>query len=463
MGSRLEVAFMGRFLSIVSGGLVYIRFLPFQFFTASIFRGSESGRRAFLLLVLICLAQPAHAYSLLTHEQIIDTLWKNDIAPLLLRRFQGASEEDLRKAHAYAYGGCLIQDMGYYPPGNRFFSDLTHYVRSGDFAANLISESTDLTEYAFALGALAHYCADNSAHPLVNHCVGLTFPKLRKKFGEKVTFEEDPKAHIRVEFGFDVSQISKNRYSSQQYHDFIGFEVSKPVLERAFLKTYGMPLDEVVRPVDLSINTFRRAASKFIPDLTRAALEIHGPEMKKGEKEAGPTINFYHLSRSEYEKEWGKDYSHPTIFARMLALMLKVVPKVGIFKSLAFKMPSPEVEALCVTSANKTIANYRATVRQVGVRIELPNLDCDTGRPSRAGEYGLGDEAYMKLLHQLSQRGFQNVPPDVRENILAYFSEPSEVKPRSSKARKVWRRAVVELEALRDGEGKAPNRFKKGS
>jgi hypothetical protein len=416
-----------------------------------------------MVFALICLPLGTHAYSLLTHEQIIDTLWKNDITPLLWRRYPGASEADLQKAHAYAYGGCLIQDLGYYPPGNRFFSDLTHYSRSGDFAANLIKESTNLTEFAFALGALAHYCADNSGHPLVNHAVALTFPKLRKKFGEKVTFEENPKAHIRVEFGFDVSQISKNRYSSQQYHDFISFEVSKPVLERAFLKTYGMPLDVVVRPVDLSINTFRRAASKFIPDLTRAALEIQGPEMKQGEENAGPKLSFFHLSRSEYEKEWGKDYSHPTIFARMLALVLKFVPKVGIFKSLAFKMPSPEVEALCITSVNKTIANYRATVQQGGGRIDLPNLDCDTGRPSQAGEYGLGDEAYMKLLHQLSQRGFQNVPPDVRENILAYFSEPSKVKTRSSKQRKAWRRAVVELEALRGGEEKAPNRFRKGS
>jgi hypothetical protein len=380
-------------------------------------------------------------------------MWKDEITPLLLKRFPNATEKDLQKAHAYAYGGCLVQDMGYYPLGNKFFSDLTHYVRGGDFVANLIYESANLNEYAYGIGALAHYCADNSGHPLINRAVALSFPKLRKKFGDEITYEEDPKAHIRVEFGFDMTQVSKNRYTSQQYHDFIGFEVSKPVLERAFLKTYGLPLDEVLHPVDLSVGTFRRAASTVIPELTKVALEIQQPEVVKDKPNADQKLFLYHLSRSEYEKEWGKDYRKPGFVVRVFAFILKWVPKIGPMKALAFKVPSQETEDMYIKSVNDSVASYRQGLRQIDSgQIDLPNLDFDTGRKSRAGEYALGDKTYMTLLDKLSDRGMQKVQPDVRENILAYFSQAPKVDRDSRKERKAWQKAVAELNALKQAK-----------
>ncbi len=236
-------------------------------------------RAAVGLGLLVGIAQLCGAYSVLTHEEVVDLLWKDDIQPLLTKRFPGSSAEDLKKAHAFAYGGSLIQDMGYYPFGNKYFSDLTHYVRSGDFIAYLINDATDLNEYAFALGALAHYSADNMGHPTVNQAVALEFPKLRRKFGNEVTYADNPKAHIRTEFGFDMTQVAKNRYTSDRYHDFIGFEVSKPVLERAFQDTYGIPLSEVISNEDLAIGTFRRAISHILPEMTRVALLARKKEM----------------------------------------------------------------------------------------------------------------------------------------------------------------------------------------
>src|SRR5512135_39958 len=240
--------------------------------------------RAWMLLLACMLfgaARPSWAYSLLTHEELVDILWKDQIEPLLLKRFPAATPAQLRHAHAYAYGGCLIQDIGYYPFGNEFFSDLTHYVRTGDFITNLLRESADLDQYAFALGALAHYSADNSGHPLVNRAVALAFPKLRAKYGQSVTYADAPRAHIQTEFGFDMTQVAKNRYTSDQYHDRIGFQVSRPLLERAFLETYGLRLEEVMPNVDLAIGTFRRAASQIIPEMTRAALTSYHAELVK--------------------------------------------------------------------------------------------------------------------------------------------------------------------------------------
>ena len=291
------------------------------------------------------LAQICGAYSVLTHEEIVDLLWKDDIQPLLIKRFPAATADDLKKAHAFAYGGSLVQDMGYYPFGNKYFSDLTHYVRSGDFIVNLIHESSDLNEYAFALGALSHYSADNLGHPTVNRAVALEFPKLRKKYGDQVTYEDNPKAHIRTEFGFDITQVARNRYTSDRYHDFIGFEVSKPVLERAFQDTYGIPLSDVIANEDLAFGTFRRAISQVIPEMTRVAMLARKKEL------VAETPNFnerkfrYYLSRTNYQREWGKGYRRPGFGARVLAFFLKLVPKVGPFKAvdLKFQLIKPKI------------------------------------------------------------------------------------------------------------------------
>src|SRR5712671_694701 len=231
---------------------------------AFIFTTAVSWVRSLVILAItIVLVGPeiAPAYSVLTHEQVVDLVWKDRIEPLLRKRFPRATEEDMRKAHAYAYGGSLLQDMGYYPFGNKFFSDLVHYVRTGDFVVTLVKDSSDLNEYAFALGALAHYVSDNSGHPTINRVVAIEFPKLRRKYGDSVTYGDDPKAHIRTEFGFDMVQVAKNRYTSDRYHDFIGFEVSKPLLERAFQETYGLKLDDVFGSVDLAIGSYRRSVS----------------------------------------------------------------------------------------------------------------------------------------------------------------------------------------------------------
>src|SRR5204862_3227724 len=216
---------------------------------------------------------PGTAYSVLTHEQVVDLVWEGQLQPMLLERFPHATPEDLRHAHAFAYGGCLVQDMGYYPFGKRYFSDLLHYVRSGDFVTALLEESNDINEYAFALGALAHYSSDNVGHPVVNKVVALEFPKLRAKHGDEVTYADDPRAHIRTEFGFDMVQVAKNRYTSDRFHDFIGFEIAIPLLERAFQRTYGLSLDETLGgDEDVAISSFRRAVSKFVPEMTRVPL-----------------------------------------------------------------------------------------------------------------------------------------------------------------------------------------------
>ena len=109
-----------------------------------------------VLVAIVLIPHDARAYSVLAHEANIDALWETSLRPLLARRFPTATRDELAQARAYAYGGAVIQDLGYYPFGSRLFSRLVHYVRTGDFVEALLRESQDVNEYAFALGALAH-------------------------------------------------------------------------------------------------------------------------------------------------------------------------------------------------------------------------------------------------------------------------------------------------------------------
>ena len=400
--------------------------------------------------LMLGLTQLCGAYSVLTHEQVVDLLWKDDIVPLLIQRFPAATAEDLQKAHAFAYGGSLIQDMGYYPFGNKYFSDLTHYVRSGDFIVILIDDANDLNEYAFALGALAHYSSDNLGHPTVNRAVAIEFPKLRKKFGPEVTYADNPKAHIRTEFGFDITQVAKNRYTSDRYHDFIGFEISKPLLERAFEDTYGIPLSDVLPNEDLAIGTFRRAISKVVPEMTRVALVARKKEL------VAETPNFnarkfrYYLSRTDYQREWGKGYRRPGFGTRMLAFLLKLVPKVGPFKAVDFKIPTQKTEDLYIASVNHALDNYKALLAETrSGKLHLVNTDFDTGRMTHAGEYILTDKAYAHLLDQLAKHNFDQITPQLRENILAFYGDPN--APLTTKRNaEAWAKTQDQLQRLKD-------------
>src|SRR5579872_5035110 len=237
-----------------------------------------------MLFLLLSWSRDLAAYAVLSHEAIIDSAWGANIRPLLLKRFPGATKEQLKEAHGYAYGGAIIQDMGYYPHGSFFFSDLTHYVRSGDFVLALIRDSTDVNGYAFALGALAHYAADNEGHPLgTNRAVPLLYPKLQVKYGDSVTYEQDKLAHVKTEFGFDVLEVAQGRYAPDNYHDFIGFAVAVPLLEQAFQETYGLNLKEVLSNEDKVLGSYRRDVSRLLPKATRIAWSLKKDEIKKDE------------------------------------------------------------------------------------------------------------------------------------------------------------------------------------
>jgi hypothetical protein len=404
------------------------------------------------MMALIVLLVPgiSSAYSVLSHEAVIDSSWDMAIRPLLLARYPNLTEDQLREAKGYAYGGSVIQDLGYYPFGSVLFTDLVHYVRSGDFVEIMLRDAQNADEYAFALGAVSHLFADSIGHRLaVNRSVPLAYPKLRRKFGDFVTFEEGKKEHILVEFSFDVIQVAAHVYAPQEYHDFIGFQVSKPLLERAFRETYGLEMKDIFFNEDLAIGTYRRGVSKTIPHITRVAWSRKHEEIAKLVPGIQRKKFVYTLSRREYRRDFGETYRSPSFGAAALAFLLRIVPKIGPFKALSFKPPTPQMEMLFQGSFGLTTQRYDQELHQIRSEgITLPNEDIDTGEPTKFGEYELADKTYAELLDKLAKQNFNRLSSDLRANILRFYASASSASI-PPKEKKRWEKTQKELDQLK--------------
>jgi zinc dependent phospholipase C len=407
--------------------------------------------RLLLILVLLCVVpRPAAAYAVLAHEASIDANWDSAIEPLLKRRFPRASETDLLRARSFAYGGSVIQDLGYYPFGSRFFSNLLHYVRSGDFVEAMLRDASDLDQLAFAIGALAHYADDNTGHPeAVNRAVPLVFPKLERKFGNEVTYVQAPAQHVMVEFSFDVVQAAGGTYLPEAYQSFIGFRVATPLLERAFHDTYGLEMRDVFADMDRSISTYRYSVSQLIPALTEAAWRDKHDEIVKLHPSLEKTGFVFAYGRQAFEREYGTDYQRPGWFARFIAWIYRIIPKFGPLKPLSFKTPTPEADALFARSFRDSSARLRASLRQLGTgHLELDNTNFDTGLPARHGIYALADDTYADWMRRHAQQKFRGVTTPIRANVGAFYGDRPEPSPLSRTDRRHWKRVMNDFHLL---------------
>jgi hypothetical protein len=406
------------------------------------------------LALLLVFPERGQAYSVMSHQAIIDVAWEANIKPALRKRFPTATEEEIDRGLAYAYGGAIIQDLGYYPYGNPFFSNLTHYVRSGDFVLALMRDSQDVYEYSFALGAMAHYAADNNGHPKgTNRAVAVLYPKLKKKYGDSVNYEQDKLAHIKTEFAFDVLEVSKERFAPESYHDFIGFEVAPRVLEQAFHETYGLDLKKVLVDEDRALNSYRNAVSKLLPKATRIAWHLKKDEIQADEPGITKRQFLYNLKRSSFEKEWGKNYKKPTIGDKFLAFLYKILPKIGPLRVLQFKTPTPDTEHMFEASFNDTVDQYRELLKEVREteKAALTNENFDLGEVSSPGQYHLSDTTHAQLLDELAEQKFSGVTREIRAELLDFFRAPgASFAMNKDKNKKLWAKVPSELEELRN-------------
>ena len=407
-------------------------------------------RTLFAILLCIGLGPGCGAYSVLSHEALIDALWDTKLKPALLSRYPDATPEQLKKAHGFAYGGAIIQDLGYYPHGSKQFSDLTHYVRTGDFILALVRESRSLDDLAFSLGALSHYVSDLEGHRFATN-VGepILYPRLQRKYGDFITYEDNPAGHLKTEFGFDVLEVAKGNFAPEAYHDFIGFYVAEPLVERAFHDTYGLDVQDLFKDFPRAIGSFRHAVSKTIPMATRIAWAEKQNEIERSQPGITRQRFIYVMSRSSYERNWGKQYDTPTARDRMLAFVLKLVPPIGPLRAVKLKMPTPPVEKLFRDSFDHSAKQFAQTIdRAMDGSLHLESKNYDVGVVTPAGAYRLDDNVQAYWLALLAGKDFATVTPAIRSELLNYYSDLN--APIATKRdQKKWRQLLAQLQELK--------------
>jgi hypothetical protein len=394
----------------------------------------------------------ALGYGVYSHFELIDLVWFDSIRPLLLQRFPGITEADLTRAHSYAYGGCTIQDLGYYPFASDFFSDLTHYMRSGDFVAALLRDASNADELAFAIGALSHYIGDIYAHSeAVNLSVGQAFPRLARRYGPVIPFEQAQIAHARVEMGFDMAQIGLDRFAPREYRRNIGFGVAQGLLDRAFQETYGLTVRDVLGPEHRALKSYRWSVRRLIPKFMQVQVLIkrrHFPQEKDNDARREYLKN---VARADYAGLPGGSFREPRFSTHALALLVRIVPKVGTLKILSLRAPSPATSDLYFYSVNTSLGQLRKLTGQLrrnpSEDLALANVDLDTGRPVEPGAYALTDQTYARLLDRLTREPGIIVPRGLRNDILLFYSDPN--APISTKQNpRAWARVMDGLNQL---------------
>lgn len=403
-----------------------------------------------VVAVTLFLPRPSCAYSVQTHEHLIDLAWKLSIEPLLRKRFPAITDAQLHEAHAYAYGGCAIQDLGYYPFVNAFFSDLTHYVRSGDFVRSLLRNAQTPDELAFAIGALSHYIGDSVGHSeAVNPSVALEFPKLRERYGAAVSYEEDPHAHVRTEFAFDINQAHKHRFAPSGYLHHVGLEVPHPLLVRAFYETYGLDFARIVGRKRPTLRTYRWAVRRFLPHIAYAEALLHGNSFPPDTLTESFQRFEHELLQADAENGWSQYKQKSGVGTYVMAGLIYILPKAGSLSMLAIRGPSSGTEDSYVASVDSTIDALRQVLASIDTgSTELPNRDLDTGRRVEPGSYHLTDKTYAKLLEKITENTSKLIPANLKRDVLAYYADPN--APISTKENpEKWARVQAQLAALR--------------
>jgi len=365
------------------------------------------------------------AFSVLAHQAVVDESWEGALVPSVRKRFPKMSEQELADARVYAYGGSHLADLGYFPLGNSLFSDLLHYVRTGDFVNALATEASTPQEYAFALGALAHYEADRIGHPdVTNRAVAVMYPKLAKEHGERVTYADSPSAHLETEFRFDILQVARRAEIPGLFEHAMDFQVPRPLLERAFRKVYGLELDDLFTSYEVALATYRWGFRTLLEEATGIAWELYRGDISELQPTATSQTFVFRLSRSDFEKQFGKAFQEPGYFFRFVSFLGNLLPNVGPLKRLPYKPLPSDVRQLYGDGFHRAVAAYQATIAKSGSRgLRLANVDLDTGRATRAGEYELADKTHAELLQRLAREHFANLPRELGADLVAYYRD----------------------------------------
>jgi len=249
--------------------------------------------------------------------------------------------------------------------------------------------------------------------------------KLRKKYGDFITYGDDHTSHSRLEFSYDVLQVSRGTYTSQAYHDFIGFKVSEPVLERAFLKTYGLKLSDMFRDFNSAVGTLRWGVNNLIPAIIKMTWRTQRDSILKHQPTMTARKFKYQIKKREFYTEFGKTKVHEGLETDLITFIIRVAPKIGPFKTFKYVNPGSTGEKRFIKAFDTITAHFaRNLARFRDHNLALNNVDFDTGRPTVIDEYNMADQAYAEWLIKLDKEHFEYVTPSVKEALLNFYGDP---------------------------------------
>ena len=362
---------------------------------------------------------------MLAHQAIVDQAWDGTLLPAVRERFPHATQQELEDARAYARGGAHLPDLGYFPLGSHLFTDLLHYVRTGDFYERAVKEAGSPQEYAFALGMLAHYEADTIGHPeATNLAVPIIYPKLAARYGDSATYADSPSAHLQTEFRFDVLQVAHRQEVPNFFEHSIEFKVPREFLERVFQETYGLKLDDLFVNYEVALNTYRWGFRTLINEATGIAWELYRQDIESLEPGIKRAQFVQPMSRADFVKQFGTAFLEPSHFVRFIGFLGNLVPNIGPLKRLPFKPLPDDVKQFYFRAYRNASAQYLKEISAFeGGRMLLPNLILDTGEPARAGAYPPADRAYAELLDRHAQDHFAHLPKALAHDMLDHFRD----------------------------------------
>jgi len=258
--------------------------------------------------------------------------------------------------------------------------------------------------------------------PATNLAVPILYPKVEKAHGDMATYEDSPSAHIETEFRFDVLQVAHREEVPNLFENSIKFKVPRDFLERVFRETYGFSLDDLFENYDVAIGTDRWGFRTLINEATGISWELYRNDIESIEPGATKDNFVHEISRGDFEKEFGEMFREPGYFARFFGVLAGLVPNIGPLARLPYKPLPPDVQQLYFSAAHMAVKEYRTELARVGNdELYLPNLNLDTGRASKAGEYPLADKTYAELLLRHAQHDFADMPGDLATDMAKHF------------------------------------------
>jgi hypothetical protein len=397
----------------------------------------------------------SRAFSVLAHQAVVDEAWSNTLSPLVRKHFPETTDQQLAEARDYARGGSHLPDLGYFPLGNRLFTDLLHYVRTGDFIARLLNEASSADEYAFALGVLSHYETDVKGHPeATNVAVPVIYPKLARQYGSRVTYAESPSAHLATEFRFDVLQVAHRHEIPGLFEHSIDFKVPKEFLNRVFRETYGLDLNDLFKNYDVALNTYRWGFRTLINEGTGIAWQLYRQDIESEEPGISSKQFVDVISRAEFVQEFGKAFLEPGYFVQFVGFVGNFLPNVGPLKRLPYKPLPQDVQQLYFRAFRDAYNEYleKVAATQKG-KASIANLNLDTGARPAAGQYPPADKAYVELIERHAQEHFANTPKALADDMAEHFRDRDAALAfeQSSRKRAAALSAISELDSTKAG------------